>query len=228
MLLPRPSRLTTVSNITPYTDVHNPAVRDSRVIFDRLWRLTRNEYGRAMYGALAKRGIKGSLLYVYVRSLHDADDSDHTPDNITIDVCRERDLDADASERAFQHLDPTDIVVFARSDGQLLGHVVLSCARSVYVSAIETTVGEANDTAYLWRLHVDPAHRQRGIGTALIDRARRVAARADEPTTATALVAIDNVPSQMLFDTNGFDRQALIVYGTAFGLTHRTRWALSD
>ncbi|UPM41960.1 GNAT family N-acetyltransferase [Halocatena salina] len=198
------------------------------MILDRLWRLTRNEYGRAVYEALARRGVKGSLLYVYARSLHDGDDSDHTPDGITIDARRKRDLDADISERAFQHLDSTDIVVFARSDGQLLGHVVLSCTRPVYVAAIETTVGEASNTAYLWRLHVDPAHRQRGIGTALVAHARREAARADGPTTITALVAIDNVPSRTLFETNGFDRQTLIVYGKAFGWTHKTRWALSD
>lgn len=198
------------------------------MITERLWRLTRNEYGRAVYDALAKRGVTGSLMYAYARSLHGIDGSEHTdPDGIALEARRGHDLDANETPKlAFEGLDPTDVVVFARSD-RIVGHVVLSCSRPVYAGAIETAVGGASDTAYLWRLHVDPEHRQRGIGTALVDRACREAARTDT-MTATALVAVDNVPSRALFETAGFERQALIVYGHAFGLTHRMQWSLSD
>lgn len=200
------------------------------MIIDRLWRLTRNEYGRAVYDALAKRGVKGSLMYVYARSLHGVAGGDPpVPDGIVLEARQKRDLDTnEAPALAFEGLEPTDMVVFAWADGTIVGHVVLSCSRPVYAEAIETTVGEATDTAYLWRLHVDSDHRQRGIGTTLVRRACREAARTDETTAATALVAVDNVPSQALFETAGFERQALIVYGRVIVLTHRTRWPLSD
>jgi ribosomal protein S18 acetylase RimI-like enzyme len=191
-----------------------------------LWRLTRTEFGRTLYETLTQHGVKFSPLYVYARSLHgsNGDDRPISAEGITIESRWGSELDATGR---FEDLDPTDTAVLARANGNIVGHLFFSTARPVYASVVEMEMGVEPDTAYIWQLHVDPDHRQQRIGTALLQRACRVAARTDETRTVTALVAVDNTPSQALFETTGFERTELIIYGRLFGLTHRTRWKSS-
>lgn len=195
----------------------------------RLWRLTRNDYGRALYAALAKRGVKFSPLYVYTRALGgrctDGDNASEISEEITLETRRGSEFDA---VDAVREPEPTDTVVLARIDETTVGYVFCSVSRSVYVHVLDMEVGNDADTAYVWQLHVNKPHRQRGIATAMVERACRVAAQMDDVTAATALVAVDNTPSKALFETTGFERKALIVYGRVFGWSHRFRWELSD
>lgn len=193
--------------------------------FGGLWQLTRNEYGRRVYEALVNLGVKISLMYVYARSLDDVDAGEGLADEaITLETQRGSDLDR--TDEGFEELDPTDIVVLARSDETVVGQVFLSSSRSVYAAPVEMDVGV--DAAYIWQLHVDQNHRQRGIGTALVDRACRAASREDAVSSVTALVAVDNVPSQRLFEANRFERLALITYGRFFGVEYRSQRKLSN
>lgn len=190
----------------------------------RLWRLTRNDYGRRLYKALARLGVKVSLMYVYARSLDDVSDCD-TPIDGSLTLETRRGSDLERTDGAFDELGHTDIVVVARSNETDVGQVFLSISRPVYADPVEMDVG--TDTAYIWQLHVDQEYRQRGIGTALVDRACQVATR-EAVSSVTALVAVDNVPSQCLFETNGFERRSLITYAYLFGIEHRSQRAIAD
>lgn len=190
----------------------------------RLWRLTRNDYGRRLYKALARLGVKISLMYVYARSLDDVCDRD-TPIDDALTLETQRGSDLDRTDGAFDELGYTDIVVVARSDETVVGQVFLSISRPVYADPVEQGVDA--DAAYIWQLHVDQEYRQRGIGTALVDRACQVATR-EAVSSVTALVAVDNIPSQRLFETNGFERRSLITYACLFGVEHRSQRAIAD
>lgn len=98
-------------------------------------------------------------------------------------------------------LDSTDVVVGATIDGDLVGYCVLS-PRDVFVREVGDVVEPSG--VYLWDLYVRPAYRGRGLGTALLWRAR-----ADEIVatagTLEALVAADNQPSRRAFRSAGFE-----------------------
>ncbi|MFC6961076.1 GNAT family N-acetyltransferase [Halocatena marina] len=194
--------------------------------FGRLWQLTRNEYGRTIYEALAKLGVKVSLMYVYARSVDDVSDSAVRDGDKSLTFETRRGSDIDRSDEAFEELDATDIAVLARSGETIVGQVFLSVSRPVYADPVEMDVG--TEAAYIWRLHVDQEHRQRGIGTTLVDRACQAAATEDTASSVTALVALDNVPSRRLFETNGFEPRSLITYGRFFGVSYRSQRAVSD
>lgn len=189
----------------------------------RLWQLTRNEYGRRVYKVLASLGVKVSLMYVYARSLDEVSDCDLLGDDIILETRRGSELDR--TDGAFKELDHTDIVVEARLDGTSVGQVFLSISSPVYADPVEMDVG--TDTAYIWQLHVDQEYRQRGIGTALVDQACQAGIQ-EAVSSVTALVAVDNVPSQRLFKTNGFERRSLIIYACLFGVEHRSQRTIAD
>jgi ribosomal protein S18 acetylase RimI-like enzyme len=182
-----------------------------------LWRLSRNAYGRQIYETLADLGIKVAKLDQYVSDLTTVPDAT-APGGVTIDCHRAGELDRSEAD-AFVEPAPIDRVVTARIGGDLVGYLFLSHNRPVYVEALDSE--RLFDGAYLWRVFVDPAHRNRGIATALVRRALREAASRGADR-ATALVAVDNVPSKRLFAANGFEPEKRVSYYHLLGFEHRS------
>jgi ribosomal protein S18 acetylase RimI-like enzyme len=164
-----------------------------------LWRLSRNAHGRRLYDWLAAHGVRCSLLAAYVRDPLDV----AAPERSDVALRTVDPAALDASFRDADCLGATDLVVVATEDGERVGSVLLTLDGPVYVDALERTLAPAG--AYLWRLFVRPAARQRGLATALLRTA--LAAASDRGVDrASALVATDNVLSRRTFEAVGFDR----------------------
>ena len=164
----------------------------------RLWRLTRNRYGRTVYDALARAGVTATWMYEYTRSL-----AEPVPDCTDTAVSVER-----CGPDHIASLDPpaTDLVagediVAATVDDEPAGYLFCSVGATHHIAPLDRRL--SFDGAYLRRVFVDPDHRNRGVATAMVAAACRHAADAGA-TEATALVALDNRPSRALFERLGF------------------------
>lgn len=162
-----------------------------------LWRLTRNRYGRACYDQLQAVGVTATVMSEYVATL---DSSSRENTAVTIEhPARSQVAGLDA---------PTDELVdgetvLAAVDGATpLGYLFYSVDATHHIDPLERSL--SFEGAYIRRVYVDPAHRQRGVASALVEAACRLAVE-DGAKRATALVARDNVPSRALFDSHGFD-----------------------
>ncbi|WP_101294215.1 GNAT family N-acetyltransferase [Halegenticoccus soli] len=193
-----------------------------------LWRLTRNRYGRALYESLERVGVKGARMYEYVAGTRRADDertaARRVDERVELGVFRRDELDATGG--AFDELRPGELVVAALDDGTAVGRLFLSVDDDPYVAPLETSM--AFEGAYVRRLFVDPDHRGRGIATALVARAVETAREEFGADRATALVAVDNRPSQWVFEANGFRRRRVHGYYRLFGLRRRTVAPVAD
>lgn len=185
-----------------------------------LWRLTRNRFGKRLHTALDAVGVTVSRLYEYRAPLPAADTAS-TPDGVTIRPADPAPLSASV---------PTDELidteaVLAAFDGDdggdtPVGYLFVSVDAAVPVPELRTTM--PFDGGYVRRLYVDPDHRQRGIATALVDAAKGHAV--DRGADAVvALVAVDNRPSQWVFESRGFERVARHAYDRLYGLERRRR-----
>ncbi|WP_226480498.1 GNAT family N-acetyltransferase [Natrinema amylolyticum] len=190
----------------------------------RLWRLTRNRYGRAAYDALARVGITATVMDEYVATLTE-DQFDAPASNgersYAIDVCepaRVASLDAPVDE-----LEPDERIVAALEDGRARGYLFLSVDTAHEIGPLERTL--AFDGAYVRRVFVDPAHRNRGIATAMVAEACR-RARERGARRATALVAVDNAPSRALFERHGFEPRRRRRYVRVGPFSHRATRAV--
>jgi len=212
-----------------------------------LWRLTRNDVAIRVYDALKRVGITGTRMEEYVADLGDPDvvaayESRTLPAGVRATVVPATELDP--SVRAdFDDPEPGDFAVVAREGpatggvdgspaedagdagggpredrGPVVGYLFVS-EREVYVDALETEL--TFDGAYVWRVFVDPEHRQRGIATGLTARACRLA-RERGHDTAHALVALDNRPSQWTFRACGFAPVREFAYYRVGGWTRRS------
>jgi ribosomal protein S18 acetylase RimI-like enzyme len=171
-----------------------------------LWRLSRNDYAIAVYEALKRVGITGTRMHEYVADLDDARveealEARSLPEGVVAEALP-GDADAvDATVRAdFADPAPEDTVLVAREDGAIVGYLFVS-DRTVHVDALEADYEFPG--AYVWRVFVDPAQRQRGIATGLVARACGDA-RAAGHGSVHALIALDNRPSQWTFRACGF------------------------
>lgn len=180
-----------------------------------IWRVTRSRLARRLYDALAALGVTATRLRQYERSL-DAPAERDPPDGVTLDCRRLEAPETVAGDR----LPAGDVLVTARADGYRVGQVFASLDRRVRVAPLDATVHTAG--AYVWRLHVVPEHRGRGVATALVVRALR-AANEHGAERAVALVAPDNRPSQWVFETCGFERGPRHDYYRLFDRSWRAR-----
>jgi len=166
----------------------------------QLWRVTRNRYGRAVYDALTDAGITATVMTEYVRSLTGSPPvgaGDRPYDVEASDPGRVAPLDAPTHE-----LRADETALAAVEDGVPLGYLFCSVDASLEIHPLERRL--SFDGAYVRRVYVDPDHRQRGVGTALVAGAcRRAADRGAD--RASALVALDNRPSRSLFERLGFE-----------------------
>ena len=158
-----------------------------------LWRLWRNRFGRWCYRLLQRLGFVAALMIRYEAG--PAVDADRPSVPAAFELERWPADDPSISGEVPGSLEGTDVVVGATIDGELVGYGILS-PRSVEVPEIGGVVEP--DGVYLWDLYVDPAYRGRGLGTALLWRARIDAIAADTGTVE-ALVAADNEPSRRAF-----------------------------
>lgn len=187
------------------------------------WRLTRNRYGRALYDWLAAHGFSATRMYRYRRSCDGSTEVTPPPD-VHLSVVS-GDTDDPVVAEAELATVPADSLLLASVDDVTVGYGVLS-DRPVHVDALGRTVDVQG--AYLWRLFVDPAHRSRGIASALVGRGLAEAADWPETPSVSALVAADNVPSRRTFEKLGFSPVERLEYCTAFGREWRRRRSIAE
>ena len=183
-----------------------------------LWRLTRHDRVRRLYERLSEAGVFLAQLDRFQRGAAGADGLPGPPDGVRLAVLPATEWVPERLEAA--PLAPDDRIVVARRGGRPVGWCCLS-DRPVYVPELRRRL--TFDAAYLWRLYVRPADRGAGIGTALVARAVRAAARDLSSTSIAALVAPDNLPSRKTFDGLGFRPAERFTAAGCFGLEHRRR-----
>lgn len=178
--------------------------RSSRLL---LWRLTRNRYTQALYNALGRVGVRVAKMDAYVLPA-DRTPPERSPGDVTFEVMPTSTVDS--SEVSIDaDLHPEDRVAFARVDEAVVGQVIAS-VRPVPVPELGRRA--VREGAYLWELFVEPAHRNRGIATALVGRAVATAREQFGVEEAFGLVAVDNYPSQWVFETCEFVAKERITY----------------
>lgn len=163
-----------------------------------LWRLWRNPLGRRLYRLLQRLGLVVAAMVRYETTPATAAERPAVPTAFELDSWRadDRSLPADVPSG----LEPTDVVVGATLEDDLVGYCVLS-PRSVLVEEIGGVVEPTG--VCLWDLYVKPGYRGRGLGTALLWRAR-VDDLVAETGRIEAFVAVDNRPSRRAFRSAGF------------------------
>lgn len=185
-----------------------------------LWRLTRNRYARALTDALGALGVRATKVDTYVLPA-DRTPPERSPEGVSFEVMPAstvgRGEGPDAADLA-----PDDRVAFARVDDEAAGYVVAS-ERPVPIPELDRRA--VRDGAFLWGLFVHPAHRERGIATALVGRAVAAAREQFDVGEAFALVALGDYPSRRAFEANGFRVEERVTYYRAFG---RERRVVSD
>lgn len=164
-----------------------------------LWRLWRNRFGRTLYRLGQRLGLVVALMVRYESPPASAGSAPTAPAAFTFDSWRAADPSLPAGPP--DDIQDSDVVVGATIDGDLAGYCVLS-ERRLLVREIGGVVEPTG--VYLWDLYVEPAYRGRGLGTALLERARADAAVV-EAGTVEALVAMDNEPSRRAFAAAGFE-----------------------
>ncbi|QSX00189.1 GNAT family N-acetyltransferase [Haloterrigena alkaliphila] len=186
-----------------------------------LWGLTRNRYGRAVYDALARVGLTATVMIEYVAALEDATEEHTSVDGgateYAVESCdpsRVAPLDAPVDELA-----PGELVVAALEDGRPRGYLFCSIDPTHEIHPLERTL--AFEGAYIRRVFVAPDHRNRGIATAMVEAACRMASERGAER-ATALVALDNSPSRALFERRGFEPRRRRRYVRIGPFTHRS------
>lgn len=188
-----------------------------------LWRLTRNRYGRALYEALAAAGVTATKMYRYEASV-DAASRRNPPEDVAVETRDPASLDP-ATYADFADPEPEDVAVVAEDGDRVVGYLFLTADRPKRVDPLAATF--EFDGAYVWRVFVAPDRRGEGLATALVGNALAVARRTWVVETACALVALDNRPSQWVFENNGFACREVLSYYRAFGIERRSRTPVS-
>lgn len=179
------------------------------------WRLTRNQYTRFVYDKLKTLGVTATRLFEY-EALTDDIDSDQSPDlpaDVQIDrfsasQMRDRGFDIDFSIPVALRND--EWVVVATAEGRPVARTVVTNAPTPYENALERAIPVTG--AYVRKVFVVPDRRGQGIASAMLRVALSLAHGEFAAETATALIAVDNRPSQWLFEASGFERVAVHEY----------------
>jgi GNAT superfamily N-acetyltransferase len=199
-----------------------PSAVDDRTgpMFD-LWRLTRNDHARRLYDALKRVGITATRMYEYVAPLDTVEASREPPAVVVVDPWAPDSLGVEECPALPERREDETILVASADDGdgeEVLGYLFVSPAPTVHVHPLEADL--SFDGAYIRRVFVHPHARNRGVATALVARALALATEWGVET-AHALVALDNRPSQWVFESNGFERRRVHGYLRLFGYRRR-------
>lgn len=170
-----------------------------------LWRRWRDRVGRGLYRLLQRLGVAVAPMVRYEAGPTTGATAASVPAAFSLDRWRADDPALPGTVPAA--LDPADVVVGATLDGDLVGYCVLS-PRAVAVEEIGSVVDPSG--VCLWDLYVTPGCRGRGLGTALLRRARGDEL-AETHGRVAALVAADNEPSRRAFRAAGFAPAELLV-----------------
>lgn len=173
------------------------------------WRLTRNQYTRSIYDALKALGVTATRMYEYraeVQSVARMQSPD-LPAEIDIHTVSTAEVDAIAESIDFAlPAEPWDgeHAVIASTMGEPVGRVLISDSSKPYVDTLDQPV--ALPGAYVRRVFVTPERRGENIASAMIQAGLALAKDEFNAETASALIAVDNKPSQGLFEGCGFER----------------------
>jgi GNAT superfamily N-acetyltransferase len=157
-------------------------------------------------------------MYEYVAFLDDSAVHERgRPDGVVVERRHPDSLDERECPALPERRDDEAILV-ASADGEVLGSLFVSPAPTIRVHPLETAL--SFDGAYVRRVFVHPHARNRGVATSLVARARELALEWNLDTIH-ALVAVDNRPSQWVFEANGFERRRIHSYVRVFGYRRR-------
>lgn len=195
------------------------------------WDVTRTPYARSVYETLKRLGITATRMYEYRGPVAAVDRSARSAlaDGIRITRVPPRvhpvAYAIDFSRPVEPHQDEWVLVATEGTDP--VARLLVSDAESHYIEALERP--RSVDGAYIRRVFVVPGRRGRGIASALLEEAMAVVRDELDVDTATALIAADNRPSQLLFERQGFRRVERHEYARVGPLSHyRRRPVTSD
>lgn len=191
------------------------------------WRLTRTSTARTLYTILKRAGLTATRMYEYEGSLVTLDAE--PPSSLSPGVRLERygpdEVQSlagtiDCSRPVEPHEGEWAVVAYA--DGTPVGRALVSDEPTTYVEPLERSVSVRG--AYIRRVFVHPAHRGAGVASKVVSDVIAVARDELDCDTATALIAVDNEPSQRLFEGRGLRRVRAHDYLRVGGLsTYRVR-----
>lgn len=185
----------------------------------RLWRVTRNRYGRAVYDTLRTIGITGTLMHEYSKTLEGETGREATSVDGPYTIRQPSPEQVTPIGAPVDELHPGEEPVAAFADDVPLGYLFLSVDASLRIDPLGRT--RQFEGAYVRRVFVAPEHRGRGVATAMVAAACRRAVDRDA-RRATALVAVDNIPSRSLFERCGFEPRRVRRYVKAGPLSYRS------
>lgn len=195
---------------TGETTVLNECVRGRVRSITWPGRRVRERLGRRLYGLLQRAGPVVAVTVRYEAAPAGEPAAASVPAAFTLDRWRADDDGLPAG--APSTLAAQDAVVVVALEGELVGICVLS-PRADAGGDLAAAI-DPGDVA-CWDLYVEPAYRGRGLGTALLRRARADALVADHGRVV-ALVAADNRRSRRTFRAAGFapsDRLVSLEWG---------------
>jgi GNAT superfamily N-acetyltransferase len=219
-----------------------------------VWRLLRNRYTRAAYEALSAAGLTAARMVEFQTAIDAAgtgggpdrpdgtggavdgpdrpDDGDGDadgPDGVSIIAARSSADRLECYDLDFAipvtFLDEEWVVVATARD-RAVGRVLVSAGQRPYVEYLDERI--AFDGAYVRRVYVTPEWRNCGLATLLIREALGVGRRELGASTAHALIAADNRPSQWAFRANGFGPVRRYDYVSVFGREWRRTIPVGD
>lgn len=173
-----------------------------------VWRLVRNRYARRLYETLSELGVTVSRMIEYEARLDSRHDGETAavPAEVsfwsapaTAEPVRAVALDFSVPVTFLED----EWVVAATAGGEAVGRALVSAGQRPHVDPLGRRM--TFDGAYVRRVYVDPAWRNRGLARRLVAETLPVARRELGADAASALVAPDNRPSRWAFEANGFE-----------------------
>lgn len=160
--------------------------------------------GRSTFRVYATRldagSNHGSLTTRPDRSTGEVTTSRELPDDVSLRVERASDIDVRPAP-GFLELSADDFAVMVRDGDDVVGWVFVRVERPVVV--VRPGVAVTFDGSYLWGLYVEPSHRGRGFGSALLSAGTAFAGGGGS-SPVFALVNAENDRSIALFDALDF------------------------
>ncbi len=174
-----------------------------------VWRLVRNRHTRRVYETLSALGVTVSRMIeyeVYLDDRHDGETDVAVPAGVSFESApatagpvRAMDLDFSIPVTFLDN----EWVIAATVGGEAVGRALVSVGQHPHVDPL----GERMrfNGAYVRRVYVEPAWRNRGVARRLVAGTLPVARTELGADAASALVAPDNKPSRRVFGANGFE-----------------------